>query len=1274
MTFIMRGVRIQELEMNIDQERAQMVRHNIYEIENFYPTIVDKQFKDKLNMRLTEIVASNIDFVIGSLSPATKQYTPTEINEMKEKVENIYKLSKNNQPSTYFYSSKHSKIRGIEYGRLFSKESLQGLKREIRNTIVDKENCVDIDMVNAHPCIMNQVASLLHVNAPVLNEYVTDRERLLRTIGTDCHESAKEIPLAIINGGIRSSLHPTISWLKGLEDEIQDIYKAFIQTQIGSEISADVHRRDPDNYNKLGSTLNLLLCKIENEILSQCVFYCQSKNIEVYTLCFDGFIASRTDDSILAELENHVYTTLGLRMRFSIKSFDKCLSDDLIQQLLNISNTIYPINMTKCESAFDAMTKKMRDSLFDNKIDSGFVRKKYGMKLFPFEVIIKDHIIRWLERIYGLSEIDLHFDGKNLIFKANQRKGKKYQCFCLKPNCHLIGDVIFHILWNGMHAVIAQCTFAPHCDKYVDITGALAIKKNVLSQLNNELFDASRELVQSVYTMPGVHVLQHTNVNQKIDLRQINSDIIIQTGYAGYGKTTNVFDYIRFMSKTPNLICVVISNLAIQNTNYCRNSSLHSINNLIRPAIHCMGMDILHHINNFRQNGPWKEGYPIKSTNKLEYPKTGHTHTYIINSKSLQDSKLLPHIDILFIDEFIQILKSVSNSSDKRTHSLFVIFIELIRRAKKVMICDIKFDPEIINFIRLIRQDHITHFKICDTRMKFGKITLTDDANLLVRLINLKRAKFISSDSRHFIEWLYYYHIDILKIKPEDCLMIVGKDFDQSVEDRLKHVKRILRNSKKIKYIFCSPAVTSSIDIKGKRIAIGVRFSNVISKSDSINALLRARKGTNLYLFNFARDYKRGYLPENDVLNDQQKCAYRMNRNDERGVRFEELMSETVFKNILFNCYYTYQNYRAILADKVGYKIRSNTNPVSQTWISDAYGIELIDPDMLEHVMYKINQDLESNGKPVFEFKLESRPRIRRQGDNDELTFKFPLGNGFHAVYSFIGLHNIITMANELNRDFKELKKSLGDCEDDLHTQFVLNYQFLYDFYHSVSQVWTDFTRIIKQNQKEIIATENYTEQRIVNEQKVNTQNLMVSTLIGFLKKRYNEILPFKQNLSVDILTYCRLVLGLYFTKSDYISVKSLIQISRHNDTICYKNAIKQIKDSKKKTNRKPKSKPENTDNSQDPIEVKVFDCVTDHTQPPFNELTEDIYEHDWIVDFMQRHNIPPTSRVLSNLIPYIAYTQDTTVNKKRVQLRWLIKADKANIHVKIFEKNEYFN
>lgn len=1222
---------IQELEMNI--ERAQMVRHNIYEIENFYPTIIDKQFKDKLNMRLTEIVASNIDFVIGSLAPATKQYTPTEINEMKEKVENIYKLSKNNQPSTYFYSSKHSKIRGIEYGRLFSKESLQGLKREIRNTIVDKENCVDIDMVNAHPCIMNQVASLLHVNAPVLNEYVTDRERLLRTIGTDCHESAKEIPLAIINGGIRSSLHPTISWLKGLEDEIQDIYKAFIQTQIGSEISADVHRRDPDNYNKLGSTLNLLLCKIENEILSQCVFYCQSKNIEVYTLCFDGFIASRTDDSILAELENHVYTTLGLRMRFSIKSFDKCLSDDLIQQLLNIS--IVDISNTTfipCKRLNDNEIKEISKK----NVTHGIARNLLKNELFQSEKVIQEYIINWINQIYKININKLSFDGNNFILKSSWRNGKIYKCFCSNPECNLIGDITFQINPFGLKMITASCSFAPFCAKYVDITDSMGIPVEVLSYYNDEIFDAKTNYFQSKYSCEGVEVINYTST-EKINLTKCKSDIIIQSGYAGYGKTANVMNYMnnRFMS-TRNNINVIISNLSVQNRHYEKDERLNHPNNINMPIIHCMGKTIENYSEHLILKR--KNNIGVSKEHAEKYRFTGHNHTYIVNSRSLQDCLKLPKIDMLFIDEFIQVLRAVSDIKDKRNISLYNVLIYLIKIAKKIFISDIVFDTELINLIKLIRSEgnnKITHYQICNTHMKCRNITFSDNVQLLRKLLDSDKPKYIFSNSKKFIDWAYEQYQNIFG--KEKCLKIVGKSPLQSIDKRLDEIDKLFQNTENIPYIFCSPAVLGAISIWGKRDVIGVRVHKIVHKTDFINGLLRARNAEDVYLFNFVNEYFIKHDSDSYILNGIEKSMMAYIRKLSDNISLLDLLSKTICKIGKFDIIMTYGNCFQELAE-IGIDFKPDTHPEIQIWISDRSGLKIVDAERFNHVMSKISERIEPINSNYNEIHQEMHIKERYtfvflETQDKKLYFKIN-----NEEYLFDDVTKIIKLVHMCNEEYTE------DADDDTIDSISNKYSFIFYFYSMMEPIKMDIKRIVKQNRCEIIGTNNFTQAHIEEKKMINQSSLIPYNRVANMQYEYEKMLKILNNTETTVDQYANQIMAIYkIGMSDKFTI-SLIKITKTITEII---------------------------NGNETTVEHVMGKVTNHTEWPFNYFTKDRYTHDEIEEFMRMRNIKKSDRRIHNLIHYQLVSKKMTVAPgKRQYIQTLIKLTKDKIKVEIFNEN----
>jgi len=65
----------------------------------------------------------------------------------------------------------------------------------------------DIDIINAQPVILSQIATQLGVECPALNEYVSNREAILKEISTTHNidrKDAKDICIAVLFGGIRT--------------------------------------------------------------------------------------------------------------------------------------------------------------------------------------------------------------------------------------------------------------------------------------------------------------------------------------------------------------------------------------------------------------------------------------------------------------------------------------------------------------------------------------------------------------------------------------------------------------------------------------------------------------------------------------------------------------------------------------------------------------------------------------------------------------------------------------------------------------------------------------------------------------------------------------------------------------------------------------------------------------------------------------------------------------------------------------------------------------
>ena len=61
--------------------------------------------------------------------------------------------------------------------------SVQGLKRDVRKALTH-DRYTDIDMVNAHPCIISQLFKKHNIQCPLLDQYIANREEHLeKTIG-----------------------------------------------------------------------------------------------------------------------------------------------------------------------------------------------------------------------------------------------------------------------------------------------------------------------------------------------------------------------------------------------------------------------------------------------------------------------------------------------------------------------------------------------------------------------------------------------------------------------------------------------------------------------------------------------------------------------------------------------------------------------------------------------------------------------------------------------------------------------------------------------------------------------------------------------------------------------------------------------------------------------------------------------------------------------------------------------------------------------------------
>ena len=272
-----------------------------------------------------------------------------ENNDFNEEVNNLAR--------NYYDSLDNDGCKRIVYkqtadkNRYYADSScLTYLKKEIRNSIMPK-NIKDIDMVNAHPVILNYLCKKNNVDCNILENYIENRELILSSFSEN-RKSVKELFLSILNGGskdIYSNDKQTNNYLKLFENEIIRIQNYFYTN--------DERYLDID-YNYKGKNLSRIILDIENQILQIMINYFTSKNVNILTLEYDG-LKIHTDRNSehfsINELESNIYKSIGINIKLAFKNIEDSFPDfgirvstDNIKNKIIIENKIKIVHHDHC--------------------------------------------------------------------------------------------------------------------------------------------------------------------------------------------------------------------------------------------------------------------------------------------------------------------------------------------------------------------------------------------------------------------------------------------------------------------------------------------------------------------------------------------------------------------------------------------------------------------------------------------------------------------------------------------------------------------------------------------------------------------------------------------------------------------------------------------------------------------------------------------------------------------------------------------------------------
>lgn len=309
--------------------------------------------------------------------------------------------------SALYYYSENSK----DEGRRYVKNScgMQMFSRQIRQTLAHRFYD-DIDIKNCHPTILLQYAEKKGYDVSHMKKYVQDRDAKLSQLMSQNNinrDKAKQTILAILNGGTKdyAALVHKPSWLNQLVMQIDIIQKLIVSD---SENERFVKRAKKDN--KLGSTMNHLLCSIEDKILSAAISFLESKNISTanLVLAFDGFMLPKNSVNLTTEffeqLSQYVYSVTQYRVEFCVKHMDEVINLDEFQ----------PSTFLESDSKVVEDDNEAADVFIEMYSD---IVKKSGGRIFVF-----NHNNTWSDNIDVVHNVLLETCLQSKIFK-NDAKG-----------------------------------------------------------------------------------------------------------------------------------------------------------------------------------------------------------------------------------------------------------------------------------------------------------------------------------------------------------------------------------------------------------------------------------------------------------------------------------------------------------------------------------------------------------------------------------------------------------------------------------------------------------------------------------------------------------------------------------------------------------------------------------------------------------------------------------------------------------------------------------
>ena len=306
-----------------------------------------------------------------------------------------------------------------DVGRFFAvgSLSLQSLPREIRQTI-SEEYYYDIDIINCHPILLQQYAKANKLSYKYIKIYNNNRDELLKGYSKEFKVNKSDVKksfLTILNGGktfLNMKGNDIPDFVKEYKNEVVNIQQYIFENEpIYKKLGIANAKKKQELYqskssNELGSTMNIMLCDIENKILQCMINHLNKKDLVKLSLVmvFDGFMIPKENlnnvdiDNLLRDLEKVVYEELKYKINLDVKP---------MKDIIKVPNDYKPKNQ---------LNNQYVDDYDEFKSD-------FEKKVFKINFPISFGIINHLGDLTIVNKLQLMTTYENVQIRKYNKKG-----------------------------------------------------------------------------------------------------------------------------------------------------------------------------------------------------------------------------------------------------------------------------------------------------------------------------------------------------------------------------------------------------------------------------------------------------------------------------------------------------------------------------------------------------------------------------------------------------------------------------------------------------------------------------------------------------------------------------------------------------------------------------------------------------------------------------------------------------------------------------------